>query len=299
MRSGFVGIIGRPNVGKSTLMNTVLGEKIAITSSKPQTTLNRITGIYTDREYDGGRGIQMVFLDTPGIHKPHNRLGAAINETAVNTLGGVDVILLLIDGTREFGRGDEGILELLRDVETPKILAINKMDLMGPEEYLALYRRYEDTGLFDDIYGVSALKGDNVGMLRDRLAGYMNEGPMYYPEDIATDHPERFIVSEIIREKLMNYLEDEVPHGVFVEIESFEEGERLTEIGAVIYCEKRTHKSIIIGKGGSKLKGVGKAARRDIEELLGCKVYLSLWVKVKENWRDSERTIRRWGYMDE
>ena len=299
MRSGFVGIIGRPNVGKSTLMNTVLGEKIAITSSKPQTTLNRITGIYTDQEYDSGNGLQMVFLDTPGIHKPHNKLGAAINETAVNTLGGVDVILLLIDGTREFGRGDEGVLELLKDVDTPKILAINKMDLMGPEEYLALYNRYDETGLFDDIYGVSALKGDNVDMLRDRLAGYMSEGPMYYPEDIATDHPERFIVSEIIREKLMNYLEDEVPHGVFVEIESFEEGARLTEIRAVIYCEKRSHKSIIIGKGGSKLKGIGKAARKDIEELLGCKVYLSLWVKVKENWRDSERTIRRWGYKDE
>jgi GTP-binding protein Era len=299
MKSGFVGIIGRPNVGKSTLMNTVLGEKIAITSSKPQTTLNRITGIYTDSGYDGGSGLQMVFLDTPGIHKPHNKLGAAINETAVNTLGGVDVILLLIDGTREFGRGDEGILELLKDVGTPKILAINKMYLMGPEEYLALYNRYDETGLFDDIYGVSALKGDNVEMLRDRLAGYMSDGPMYYPEDIATDHPERFIVSEIIREKLMNYLEDEVPHGVFVEIESFEEGEKLTEIGAVIYCEKRTHKSIIIGKGGSKLKGIGKAARRDIEDLLGCKVYLSLWVKVKENWRDSERTIRRWGYKDE
>lgn len=299
MRSGFVGIIGRPNVGKSTLMNTVLGEKIAITSSKPQTTLNRITGIYTDREYDGGGGLQMVFLDTPGIHKPHNKLGAAINETALNTLGGVDVILLLIDGTREFGRGDAGVLELLRDVDTPKILAINKMDLMGPEEYLALYNRYEETGLFDDIYGVSALKGDNVDMLRDRLAGYMSEGPMYYPEDIATDHPERFIVSEIIREKLMNYLEDEVPHGVFVEIESFKEGPKLTEIGAVIYCEKRSHKSIIIGKGGSKLKGIGKAARKDIEELLGCRVYLSLWVKVKENWRDSERTIRRWGYKDE
>ncbi len=299
MKSGFIGIIGRPNVGKSTLMNSILGEKIAITSSKPQTTLNRITGIYTDQTYEEGRGLQMVFLDTPGIHKPHNKLGAAINETAINTLGGVDVVLLLIDGTREFGRGDLGILELLEKVDTPKILAINKMDLMGPEEYLALYNRYTETGMFDDIYGVSALKGDNVEMLRDRLAGYMQEGPMYYPEDIATDHPERFIVSEIIREKLMNYLEDEVPHGVFVEIESFKEGDKVTEISAVIYCEKKSHKSIIIGKGGSKLKGVGKAARREIEELLGCKVYLSLWVKVKENWRDSERTIRSWGYKDE
>lgn len=299
MKSGFIGIIGRPNVGKSTLMNQILGEKIAITSSKPQTTLNRITGIYTDPGYNNGEGIQMVFLDTPGIHKPHNKLGSAINETAVNTLSGVDVVLLLIDGTREFGKGDSSVLEILRKTDTPRILAINKMDLMGPEQYLALYNRYEQTGMFDDIYGVSALSGENVEMLRDRLAGYMQEGPMYYPDDIATDHPERFIVSEIIREKLMNYLEDEVPHGVFVEIESFEEGEKLTEISAVIYCEKKSHKSIIIGKGGSKLKGVGKAARKDIEELLGCKVYLSLWVKVKENWRDSERTIRSWGYKDE
>ena len=299
MKSGFIGIIGRPNVGKSTLMNSMLGEKIAITSSKPQTTLNRITGIYTDPSFEDGGGLQMVFLDTPGIHKPHNRLGVAINETAVNTLGGVDVVLLMIDGTRGFGKGDESILRILSDVEPPKILVINKMDLMGPEEYLELYNRYTETGLFDDIYGVSALKGDNVEMLRDRLAGYMQEGPMYYPDDIATDHPERFIVSEIIREKLMNYLDDEVPHGVFVEIESFKEDSRITEISAVIYCEKKSHKSIIIGKGGSKLKGVGKAARREIEELLGTKVYLNLWVKVKENWRDSERTIRSWGYKDE
>ncbi len=302
MRSGFIAIAGRPNVGKSTLMNQMLGEKIAITSSKPQTTLNRIKGIYTDLEYEGGEGLQMVFLDTPGIHKPHNKLGSAINETAVNTLSGVDVILLIIDGTQDFGKGDEAVIRLLENTEAPKILAINKSDLIGPEKYLELYKRYEDTGLFDDIYGVSALKGDNVDMLRERLSDYMKEGPMYYPEDIATDDPVRFIVSEIIREKLMNYLEDEVPHGVFVEIESFREPERpgaATEISAVIYCEKKSHKGIIIGKGGAKLKGVGKAARLEIEELLGCKVFLSLFVKVKEGWRDSERTIKNWGYKDE
>ena len=302
MKSGFIAIAGRPNVGKSTLMNRMLGEKIAITSSKPQTTLNRIKGIYTDLDYKGGEGLQMVFLDTPGIHKPHNKLGSAINETAVNTLSGVDVILLIIDGTLDFGKGDEAVLKLLEDTEAPKILAINKSDLIGPEKYLELYNKYEATGLFDDIYGVSALKGDNVEMLKDRLAGYMKEGPMYYPEDIATDDPARFIASEIIREKLMNYLEDEVPHGVFVEIEEYKEPERpgrATEISAVIYCEKKSHKGIIIGKGGSKLKGVGKAARLEIEELLGCKVFLSLFVKVKEGWRDSERTIRNWGYKDE
>ena len=302
MRSGFIAIAGRPNVGKSTLMNQMLGEKIAITSSKPQTTLNRIKGIYTDLEYEGGEGLQMVFLDTPGIHKPHNKLGSAINETAVNTLSGVDVILLIIDGTQDFGKGDEAVIRLLENTEAPKILAINKSDLIGPEKYLELYKKYEDTGLFDDIYGVSALKGDNVDMLKERLSGYMKEGPMYYPEDIATDDPVRFIVSEIIREKLMNYLEDEVPHGVFVEIESFREPERpgaATEISAVIYCEKKSHKGIIIGKGGAKLKGVGKASRLEIEELLGCKVFLSLFVKVKEGWRDSERTIKNWGYKDE
>ena len=284
MKSGFIGIAGRPNVGKSTLMNKMLGEKIAITSAKPQTTLNRITGIYTDLDYENGGGLQMVFLDTPGIHKPHNKLGQAINETAVNTLSSVDVVLLIVDGTLDFGRGDEAIIRLLENTAAPKILAINKTDLIGPEKYLELYNRYDSTGLFDDIYGVSALKGDNVDMLRDRLAGYMNEGPMYYPDDIATEDPVRFIVSEIIREKLMNYLDDEVPHGVFVEIESFVEPEdprAAVEISAVIYCEKKSHKGIIIGKGGSKLKGVGKAARLEIEELLGCKVFLSLFVKVK------------------
>lgn len=301
MKSGFIGIVGRPNVGKSTLMNAMLGEKIAITSAKPQTTLNRITGIYTDLEYEGG-GLQMIFLDTPGIHKPHNKLGAAINETALNTLGGVDVVLLICDGTLEFGRGDESILKLLADCDAPKILAINKTDLIGPDKYLELYNKYDETGLFEDIYGVSALKGDNVDMLIDKLVSCMPEGPMYYPEDIATDDPVRFIAAEIIREKLMNYLEEEVPHGVFVEIESFKEPEepgRATEISAVIYCEKKSHKGIIIGKGGAKLKGVGKAARLEIEELIGGKVFLSLFVKVKEGWRDSERTIRNWGYKDE
>lgn len=302
MKSGFIGIIGRPNVGKSTLMNAMLGEKIAITSAKPQTTLNRITGIYTDMEYEGGEGIQMIFLDTPGIHKPHNKLGEAINETAINTLDGVDVILLIVDGTQDFGKGDEALLKLLEKTDCPRLLAVNKTDLISPEEYLALYNRYDETGLFDDIYGISALKGDNVLMLKDRIAGYMQDGPMYYPDDIATNDPLRFIVSEIIREKLMHYLKEEVPHGIFVEIESFEEPDEdhdITEIGAVIYCEKKSHKGIIIGKNGNKLKGVGKAARKDIEQLIGGKVYLSLWVKVKENWRDSERTIKSWGYKDE
>ena len=299
MKSGFIGIIGRPNVGKSTLLNSILGEKIAITSNKPQTTLNRITGIYTDLDADDGNGLQMVFLDTPGIHKPHNKLGQAINETAINTFKGVGVLLLLIDGTKSFGTGDEKVLQMLEKESVPKVLAINKMDLMGPEEYIKLYNKYEETKIFDDIFGVSALKGENVDMLIKCMTGYMSEGPMYYPEDVATDHPERFIVSEIIREKLLEYLNDEVPHGIAVEIESFEEHENILDISALIYCERKSHKSIIIGKNGKKLKGVGKAARIDIEDLLGTKVFLSLWVKVKENWRDSERSIRSLGYKDE
>lgn len=299
MKSGFVGIIGRPNVGKSTFLNSILGEKIAITSSKPQTTRNRIKGIYTDLDYDDGEGLQIVFLDTPGIHIARNKLGNAINEIAINTYKGVDVILLINDGSKPFDKGDQALIDMLKETEVPKLVAINKMDRMGPDEYLALYNKYEETGMFDDIYGVSALKGDNVYMLLDRLSGYMQEGPMYYPEDIATDDPLRFIVSEIIREKLLMTLNEEVPHGVYVEIELFEEKDNITDIGAVIYCEKKSHKAIVIGKGGRKLKGVGKAARLDIEELLGQKVFLSLWVKVKENWRDSERTLKSWGYKDE
>lgn len=299
MKSGFIGIAGRPNVGKSTFLNRILGEKIAITSAKPQTTRNRITGIYTDLEADGGEGLQMVFLDTPGIHKSRNKLGDAINETAVNTFKGVDVILLIADGSREFSNGDKYILDMLKETDVPRILAINKMDLMKPEEYLNLYNKYMETGLFQDIYGVSALKGTGVKELLECLKGFMPEGPMFFPEDMVTNDPERFLVSEIIREKLLTYLDDEVPHGVFVEIESFKEEKDITDISAVIYCEKKSHKSIIIGKGGRKLKGVGKSARLEIQDLLGTKVYLQLWVKVRENWRDSDRIIRSLGYKDE
>lgn len=299
MKSGMIGIIGRPNVGKSTLLNRVLGEKIAITSSKPQTTRNRITGIYTDLESNDGKGLQMVFLDTPGIHKPQNKLGEVINDTAVNTYKGVDVILLIIDGTKEIGPGDRYLIEKIREVDTPKILAINKTDKMMPEDYLKLYNAYSEMNVFEDIYGISALDGTNVDKLLVRLQDFLEEGPMYYPEDMVTDDPERFIVSEIIREKLLEYLDEEVPHGVFVEIESYVEKDNITDISAVIYCEKKSHKSIIIGKNGRKLKGVGKSARLDIEALVGTKVYLSLWVKVKENWRDSDRTIKNFGYKDE
>lgn len=299
MKSGFIGILGRPNAGKSTLLNAVLGEKIAITSEKPQTTRNRITGIYTNLEHNNGEGMQMIFLDTPGIHKPKNKLGEAINETAINTAGGVDIVVLIIDGSKGFGKGDQYLLETIAESNTPKILAINKIDLVSPEEYLELYKKYEDTNMFDEIYGISALNDVNVNELMKKLFTYMPEGPMYYPEEMATNHPERFIVSEIIREKLLQYLDQEVPHGIYVKIEFYEEKPRLTRIGAAICCEKNSHKSIIIGKGGRKIKGIGKSAREEIELLVGTKVYLELFVKVKEHWRDSERMIRNLGYKDE
>ena len=293
MKTGFIGIIGRPNVGKSTLLNSILGEKIAITTDKPQTTRNTIRGIYTRDD------VQMVFIDTPGIHKPHSKLGAYMTESAVNTFKEVDVILFLVDSHMSKGPGDKYILEMLKDVHTPKILVINKIDTMEPEYFRRIYDEYSALGIFEDVFGTSALEGRNVDRLIGRIEDFLQEGPMFFPEDMVTDHPERFIVSEIIREKLLLYLNDEVPHGVAVEIESFREEPGITRIGAVIYCERKSHKGIIIGKQGKKLKGVGKAARLEIEALLGCKVFLELWVKVRENWRDSDIALSNFGYKDE
>lgn len=293
MKTGFIGIIGRPNVGKSTLLNSILGEKIAITTDKPQTTRNTIRGIYTRSD------VQMVFIDTPGIHKPHSKLGAYMTESAVNTFKEVDVILFLVDSHMSKGPGDKYILEMLKDVHTPKILVINKIDTMEPEYFRRIYDEYSALGIFEDVFGTSALEGRNVDRLIGRIDDFLQEGPMFFPEDMVTDHPERFIVSEIIREKLLLYLNDEVPHGVAVEIESFREEPGITRIGAVIYCERKSHKGIIIGKQGKKLKGVGKAARLEIEALLGCKVFLELWVKVRENWRDSDIALSNFGYKDE
>lgn len=297
MKSGFIGIIGRPNVGKSTLLNSILGEKIAITTDKPQTTRNSIRGIYTRFDEDGG-GCQMVFIDTPGIHKARNKLGAAMTEMAVNTFKEVDVVLFLVDGSIKKGPGDRYILDLIKDLDTPKILVINKIDTMKPEEYKEIFDEYDEMNVFDAIYGTSALEGINVGDLLGKIETYLEEGPMFFPEDMVTDHPERFIVSEIIREKVLNYLEDEVPHGVAIEIEGYKEEPRITKIGAVIYCERKSHKGIIIGKQGKKLKGIGKSARLEIEALLGTKVFLELWVKVKENWRDSDFALSNFGYKE-
>ena len=298
MKSGFAGIIGRPNVGKSTLLNSILGEKIAITTDKPQTTRNSIRGIYTEHTADGDSS-QIVFIDTPGIHKAHNKLGAAVDDIAIKTYKEVDVILFLVDGSPDKGRGDTYILDMIKDVETPKFLVINKVDTMDPEEFKKTYDIYEKMGIFDEIFGISALKGTHVKKLVKAIQGYLEEGPMFFPEDMVTDYPERFIVSEIIREKLLMYLNEEVPHGVAVEIESYKEDPKLTEIGAVIYCERKSHKGIIIGKQGKKLKGIGKSARLEIEALLGVRVYLQLFVKVKENWRDSDFAISNFGYSED
>lgn len=298
MKSGFIGIIGRPNVGKSTLLNAILGEKIAITTNKPQTTRNTIRGIYT-RHRGQADDCQLIFIDTPGIHKPKNKLGACMTDMAKSTLKEVEAVVFIVDGALSEGSGDAYILELLKQVKTPKILVINKIDRLEPELFRSIYQQYEKTGMFDEILGTSALEGKNVDDLLSAVVKLMPQGPMYFPEEMVTDHPERFIVSELIREKLLLYLQEEVPHGVAVEIETYQEKPNLTSIGAVIYCERKSHKGIIIGKEGRKLKGIGKSAREEIEALLGTKVFLQLWVKVKENWRDSDFAISNFGYKSE
>lgn len=296
MKSGFIGIIGRPNVGKSTLLNAILGEKIAITTDKPQTTRNSIRGIYTKQDAFGNDICQLIFIDTPGIHKPRTKLGSYMTDMAIKTMKEVDVILFMTDSALSDGPGDEFIIELLRKADTPKILLINKIDKMPPDNFKNIYEHYESLGVFNQIYGISALEGKNVNLLLEKLVDMAEEGPMFFPKEMITDHPEKFLVSEIIREKVLLYLSEEVPHGVAIEIESYKETPEITRIGALIYCERKSHKGILIGKGGKKLKGIGKSARLEIEGLLGTKVFLELWVKVKENWRDSDFHISSFGY---
>lgn len=300
MKTGFVAIIGRPNVGKSTLLNSILGEKIAITTDKPQTTRNTIRGIYThyaDDELDDD--MQLVFIDTPGIHRPRTKLGEFMTDSAVGTLKEVDAVIFIVDDKLSAGPGDRYITELLDNVTTPKILVINKIDKLEPDEFEAIYKEYDELGIFEEIIGTSAKEGKNVEHVIKVVADFMEEGPMFFPDDMITEHPERFIVSEIIREKILMYLQDEVPHGVAVEIERYKEERDITRINAVIYCERKSHKGMIIGKNGRKLKGIGKSAREEIEALLGTKVYLEMWVKVKENWRDSDIALSNFGYKEQ
>ena len=293
-KSGFVSIVGRPNVGKSTLMNNVVGEKIAIMSDKPQTTRNTIQAVYTDEE------CQIVFLDTPGIHKPKNKLGEFMVKSATDAFKNVDLVLFVVDDSKKIGPGDRKIIEDLRGIKTPVILVLNKIDKLEESELFELMQLYSNEDLFKAIVPISALKGRNVNELLKVIGNYLQEGPKYFPDYMITDQPERVLVSELIREKVLHYLNDEVPHGVAVEVERMKsrQDKDIVDISAVIYCERDSHKGIIIGKNGRKLKGIGKSAREDMELLLGSKINLQLWVKVKEYWRNLQNYITDFGYND-
>ncbi len=291
-KSGFVALIGRPNVGKSTLMNHLIGQKIAITSHKPQTTRNRIQTVYTDE-----RG-QIVFLDTPGIHKAKNRLGDYMIRVVNKTLQDVDLILWLVEAKAYIGAGENHILSLLQEIKKPVILAINKADLLEyKEEMLVIIDKYSKCMDFAEIVPVSALKNKNTDRLLELLYRYLPEGPMYFDEDTVTDQPVRQITAELIREKLLRCLDDEIPHGIAIEIDKMHyRKDNMAEVEATIVCERDSHKAIIIGKGGAMLKKVGSLARRDIEHLTGQKVHLKLWVKVRKEWRDSDIQMKNFGY---
>ena len=293
-KSGFVSIVGRPNVGKSTLMNNVVGEKIAIMSDKPQTTRNTIQAVYTDED------CQIVFLDTPGIHKPKNKLGEFMVKSATDAFKNVDLVLFVVDDSKKIGPGDRKIIEDLKGIKTPVILVLNKIDKLEEAELFELMHLYSKEEVFKEIVPISALKGRNVNELLKVIGKYLEEGPKYFPDYMITDQPERVLVSELIREKVLHYLNDEVPNGVAVEVERMKSrnDKDIVDISAVIYCERDSHKGIIIGKNGRKLKGIGKSAREDMELLLGSKINLQLWVKVKENWRNLQNYISDFGYND-
>lgn len=291
-KSGFVTIIGRANVGKSTLMNNLIGQKIAIMSNKPQTTRNKIQTIVTSEKG------QIIFIDTPGIHEPKHKLGEYMNTSAETTLEGVDLVLWLIEPDKRIGKGDQYIIERLKKVKTPVILVINKIDTIKKEEILEVMNTYKDEFDFAEIVPVSALKGENTDVIVDKIFNYIEEGPQFFPGDMITDQPERQIVAELIREKALKLLEQEIPHGIAVVIDQMKErkNRNIIDIDATIICEKDSHKGIIIGKQGSMLKKIGTLARKDIETLLGAKVNLNLWVKIKKDWRDSDFLLKNYGY---
>ena len=292
-KSGFVTLIGRPNVGKSTLMNYLIGQKIAITSNKPQTTRNRIQTVLTTDEG------QIVFVDTPGIHKAKNKLGQYMVNVAERTLNEVDVVLWLVEPTTFIGAGEQHIAKQLKRVNTPVVLVINKTDSVKKEQGLAAITAYKDIYDFADIVPVSARSGANTEELLKVVMKYLPYGPQFYDEDTITDQPERQIVAELIREKALHCLQDEIPHGIAVAIDQMKQHGKVMHIDATIICERDTHKGIIIGKQGSMLKKIGSTARYEIEQMLGCQVNLKIWVKVKKDWRDSEYLMKNFGYRED
>ena len=301
-KSGFVTLIGMPNVGKSTLMNNLIGQKIAITSSKPQTTRNRIQTVYTDEVG------QIIFLDTPGIHKAQNKLGEYMDSVAERTLSEVDVVLWLVEPTTFIGKGEQHIAKLLETTKTPVILVVNKIDTVEKGELLPVIDKYKDIVDFKACIPVSAVTGENKEDLLKTVFDLLPEGPMYYDEDVVTDQAERQITAELIREQTLRRLKDEVPHGVAVMVESMKEEKdtsvrhshkNIMNIEATIFCERDSHKGIIIGKKGAMLKEIGTSARHQISDLLGMKVNLNLWVKVKKDWRNSDSLMKNFGYKEE
>ena len=285
MRAGFITIVGRPNVGKSTLVNRLVGRKVAIVTPKPQTTRNRILAIRNKPD------AQLVFFDTPGIHKPHYEMDRLMLVTAVQSLKRVDVVLLVIDIEQPFGRGDEHVLGLIKEVEVPVVLGINKIDARNKKEILPVIENYRHRHDFIDIVPFSALTGANVDRLEDVLVEHLPEGEALYPEETLTDLPERFFVAEMVREKILRLTRQEVPHSTAVVVEAWEEGSALTRIEASIFVERESQKAILVGKGGGMMKKIGTAAREDAEKFLGTKVYLGLHVKVRGDWRDNKRTL--------
>ncbi|KAA9275771.1 GTPase Era [Staphylococcus epidermidis] len=293
-KSGFVSIFGRPNVGKSTFVNRVIGHKIAIMSDKAQTTRNKIQGVMTRDD------AQIIFIDTPGIHKPKHKLGDYMMRVAKNTLSEIDAIMFMVNVNEDIGRGDEYIMEMLKNVKTPIFLVLNKIDLVHPDTLMPKIEQYQSYMDFTDIIPISALEGLNVDHFIDVLKSFLPEGPKYYPDNQISDHPEQFVVSEIIREKILHLTSEEIPHAIGVNVDRMiKEDEDRVRIEATIYVERDSQKGIVIGKGGKKLKEVGKRARRDIEMLLGSKVYLELWVKVQRDWRNKVNFIRQIGYVED
>ena len=292
-KSGFVAIVGRPNVGKSTFMNYVLGQKIAIMSDKAQTTRNKIQGVYTKDD------AQIVFLDTPGIHKPKHELGEFMVKSAYSALKEVDAVLFMVNVSEKRGPGDDFIIEKLKGIKTPIFLVLNKIDLVTPEVLLERVESYKDALDFAGVFPISVLQGNNVNELMEGLINALPEGPQYYPADQITDHPEYFVVSELIREKILQLTQEEIPHSVAVTVDKMQKDEfDKLHVYANIIVERKSQKGIIIGKGGRLLKEIGTRARRDIQQLLGNKVYLELWVKVEKDWRKRKSNLQEYGYRD-